>query len=269
MDPTKVKAVSDWPAPRNVTELQRFIGFANFYRRFIDQFSRVARPLHDLTKKDTKFDWPPACQSAFDKLKVAFTSAPILKIADPYRPFILECDCSDFALGAVLSQVCPKDNLLHPVAYLSRSLIKAERDYAIFDKELLAIVASFKEWRHYLEGNPHRLHAIVYTDHRNLENFMTTKELTRRQARWAEILGCFDFDIVFLPGREAAHPDALSCQPDLAPDKADKLSFGQILRPDNIRPDTFTAIAEFEACFVNESVDLENADFWFDVDVLG
>ena len=223
-----------------------------FYRQFIDQFSRVARPLHDLTKKDTKFDWPPACQSAFNELKVAFTSAPILKIADPYRPFILECDCSDFALGAVLSQVCPKDNLLHPVAYLSRSLIKAERDYAIFDKELLAIVASFKEWRHHLEGNPHQLHAIVYTNHRNLENFMTTKELTRRQARWAEILGCFDFNIVFRPGREATRPDALSRRPDLAPDKADKLSFGQLLRPDNIRLDTFTAIAEFDACFIDE-----------------
>ena len=132
-----------------------------------------------MTKKDAKFDWPPACQSAFDKLKVAFTSAPILKIADPYRLFILECDRSDFSLGAVLSQVCPKDNLLHPVAYLSQSLIKAECNYAIFNKELLAIVVSFKEWQHYLEGNPHRLHAIVYTDHRNLQNFMTTKELTR------------------------------------------------------------------------------------------
>ena len=78
-----------------------------------------------------------------------------MKIADPYHPFILECDCSDFALGAVLSQVCPKDNLLHPVAYLSWSLIKAKHDYAIFDKELLVIVVSFKEWCYYLEGNPH------------------------------------------------------------------------------------------------------------------
>jgi hypothetical protein len=182
MDPTKVKVVSDWPPPKNVTELQCFIGFANLYRRFIDHFSQVAGPLHDLTKNNTKFDWKLECQAAFNELKTAFTSAPILKIADPYRPFVLECDCSDFALGAVLSQVCPKDGLLHPVAYLSQSVIKAERDYAIFDKELLAIVALFKEWRHYLEGNPHRLHAIVYTDHRNLKNFMTTKELTRRQA---------------------------------------------------------------------------------------
>jgi hypothetical protein len=98
---------------------------------------------------------------------------------------------------------------------------------------------------------------------------MTTKQLNRRQARWAKILGCFDFDIVFQPGHEAVCPDALSQQPDLAPNKAKKLTFGQLLRPDNIRPDTFTAITEFEACFVNESVDLNNTDYWFDVDILG
>ena len=105
-----------------------------------------------------------------------------MKIADPYRPFILKCDCSDFALGAVLSQVCPKDNLLHPVAYLSQLLVKEERNYTIFEKEFLAIIAAFKEWRHYLKGNPNRLHAIVYTDHRNLKSFMTTKKFTQHQA---------------------------------------------------------------------------------------
>lgn len=268
MDPTKVKAVSDWPAPRNLTELQRFIGFANFYRRFIDHFSRITRPLHELTKKDVAFEWNANCQTAFDHLKTAFTSAPILKIADPYQPFILECDCSDFALGAVLSQVCSEDGLLHPVAYLSRSLIKAERDYTIFDKELLAIIASFKEWRHYLEGNPNRLHAIVYTDHRNLESFMTTKQLTRRQARWAEILGCFDFDIVFRPSEDASRPDALSRRPDLKFDEKDRLSFGQLLRPENLRPDTFSAIAAFDSFFEEETIDLDDADSWFSIDVL-
>ncbi|PLW43215.1 hypothetical protein PCANC_06998 [Puccinia coronata f. sp. avenae] len=212
MDPPKVKAVSNWPPPHNLTELQQFIGFAKFYWWFIKQFSHVVRPLHNLTKKDSSFNWTPECQSAFNNLKKSFTTAPILKFANLYRPFVLECDCSDFALDAVLSQ-----------------------DYAIFDKELLAIVTSFKEWRNYLEGSPHQLHTIVYTDHRH----------------------------------EAVCPDALSQQPDLAPNKAKKLTFGQLLRPDNIRPDTFTAITEFEACFVNESVDLNNTDYWFDVDILG
>jgi hypothetical protein len=178
MDPTKVKAVTEWPAPRTTTELQRFISFANFYRRFINQFSKTARPLHELTKEGTVFRWSPQCNTAFKHLKEAFTTAPILKKADPYWAFLLECNCSDFALGAVLSQECPKEGLLHPVAYLSRSLIKSKQNYEIFNKELLAIVAAFKEWRHYLEGNPNRLRAVVYTDHRNLESFMSTKKLT-------------------------------------------------------------------------------------------
>jgi hypothetical protein len=118
-----------------------------------------------LTKDQTPYHWDNDCNTAFEALKTAFITAPILKIADPYKPFILECDCSDFALGAVLSQVCNGDQELHLVAFLSRSLIKSEKNYEIFDKELLAIVAAFKEWRHYLEGNPHRLQAIVYTDH--------------------------------------------------------------------------------------------------------
>lgn len=183
MDPKKVAAVADSPAPKNVSEVLSFVGFANFYRRFIDNFSKVARPLHELTKKDRKFEWTESQQKAFDTLKHLFTTAPILKIADPYKAFVLECDCSDFALGAVLSQISDVDGELHPVAFLSRTLILAERNYEIFDKELLAILASFKEWRHYLEGNPNRLDVIVYSDHKNLESFMTTKQLTRRQAR--------------------------------------------------------------------------------------
>ncbi|WAR57332.1 hypothetical protein PtB15_8B379 [Puccinia triticina] len=249
MDPAKVKAVTDWPAPRNVTELQRFIGFSNFYRRFIDHFSGKTRPLHDLTKAKTRFVWVDKCNSAFECLKTAFTSAPILKIADPYKPFILECDCSDFALGAVLSQ--------------------AEKNYEIFDKELLAIVAAFKEWRQYLEGNPHRLTAIVYTNHQNLESFMTTKELSRRQARWAKTMGCFDFEIIFRPGRQATKPDALSRRPDLAPAPGEKLTFGQLLKPNNITERTFAEISEFESWFKDKSIDLAEAKHWFEVDVLG
>jgi hypothetical protein len=114
------------------------------------------------------FQWDDACKAAFEALKTAFTTAPIPKIANPYSPFILEYDCSDFALGSVLSQVCEKDQALHQVAYLSRSLIKSKRNYEIFVKELLAIVALFKEWCHYLKGKPHWLKAIVHTNHQNL-----------------------------------------------------------------------------------------------------
>jgi hypothetical protein len=120
------------------------------------------------------------------------------------------------------------------VAYLSQLLVQSKRNYEIFDKELLAVVAAFKEWCHYLKGNPNQLTAIVYTDHRNLESFMTTKRLTQRQARWAEMLGCFDFEIVFRPGRHASRLDALSRRLDLAPESKQKLSFGSILKPENI-----------------------------------
>jgi hypothetical protein len=196
--------------PLFASTLQRFIGLSNFYRRFINHFSGTARPLHNLTRAKSVFIWNQRCDKAFRALKTAFTTAPVLKFANPYQQFILECDCSNFALGAVLSQVCKKDGKLHPVAYLLRLLVQAKRNYEIFDKELLAIIASFKEWRHYLEGNPYRLQAIVYTDHCNLESLMTTKELTRRQACWAKILGCFDFKIVFCPGRQSSKTNALS-----------------------------------------------------------
>jgi hypothetical protein len=208
---------------------------------------------------------------AFESLKLAFTSAPILKIADPYSPFILECDCSNFALGAVLSQICKKDGKLHPVAYLSWSLIDLERNYEVFDKELLAIVAAFKEWRQFLEGNPQRLTAIVYTDHRNLESFMTTKQLTRQQAQWAETMRCFDFEIIFRLGRQATKPDALSRCPDLAPLKGDNLTFGQFLQPENVTPRTFAEVSAFDldSWFVDGTVFLDNAKHWFHVNVLG
>lgn len=255
MDETKVKAVKEWPAPKNLSEVLTFLGFSNFYRRFIHQFSKIARPLHELSKDNVKFEWTKERNDAFESLKKAFTTAPILTIANPYKPFILECDCSDFALGAVLSQVSEEDNELHPVAYLSRSLIKAERNYEVFDKELLAVISAFKEWRHYLEGNPHRLNVIVYTDHKNLESLMTTKELTRRQARWAEILGSFDFEIRFRPGKQLTKPDALSRRPDLKPEAGDKLSFGRLLKEENLPSDAFIDCLDgIEEWFEKESV---------------
>ncbi|PLW05783.1 hypothetical protein PCANC_27351 [Puccinia coronata f. sp. avenae] len=227
-----------------------------------------SRPLHDLTKDTSVFEWSNRCEKAFTTLKKAFTTVPVLKIADPYRPFILECDCSDFALGVVLSQVCDSNGALHPVAFLSWSLFKAERNYEIFDKELLAIVAAFKEWRQYLKGNPHRLTAIVYTDHRNLESLMATKELTRHQARWAETLGCFDFEIIFRPGKQSCKPDALSRRPNLALPKGEKRTFGQLLKPANITDKTFTEVAELDCFFVDKSIDCKEAENWFQLNVV-
>ena len=127
MDPAKVKAVLEWPVPRKVKEVQAFIGFANFYRRFIQDFSRVTRPLTALVKKGVPWSWGAAQQAAFDELKARFTEAPILAMPDLSQPFVVECDASDFATGAVLSQA-GRDGLLHPVAFYSKSLNDAERN---------------------------------------------------------------------------------------------------------------------------------------------
>jgi hypothetical protein len=139
-------------------------------------------------------------------LKRRFTSAPILRHFDPTLPTVMETDASDFTNGAVLSQQV--EGRLHPVAFHSRKMDKAEISYEIHDKEMLAVVSGFKEWRRYLEGT--RFHIVVYTDHKNLEYFATTKVLNRRQARWAQELAGYDFKIVYRPGTQNGKPDALS-----------------------------------------------------------
>jgi len=174
----KVEAVLSWEAPKSLKEVQSFLGFANFYRRFIQDYSRVARPLTELTKKEVgpKWKWTPEAEAAFQELKRRFTTAPILVHFDATKPVIVETDASDFALGAILSQR-DAENRLHPVAFYSRKFTPAEINYEIHDKELLAIVDAFKHWRRYCEEAAHQVE--VYTDHQNLEYFTTTKVLNR------------------------------------------------------------------------------------------
>jgi len=178
----KVEAVLEWKTPKSLTEVQSFLGFANFYRRFIQDYLRVARPLSELTKKEKKeeWSWNPEAQAAFEELKQYFTTAPILAHFDPAKMVIIETDASDFALGAVLSQR-DGENRLHPVEFHSRKLQPVEINYEIHDKELLAVVDTFKYWRRYCEGATHQVQ--VFSDHQNLEYFTTTKVLNRRQAR--------------------------------------------------------------------------------------
>jgi hypothetical protein len=207
MDKKKVAAVQEWKIPTKVKDVQSFLGFANFYRRFIRGFSALAEPLFALTRKDSFFSWTPIAQQAFDTLKKAFTSAPVLLHPDPTKPFTVETDASDFAIGAILSQ--PDDNgILHPVAFYSRKFTPPEINYPVYDKELSAIIAAFQEWRPYLAGAQHRVQVI--TDHKNLLYFTTTRTLNRRQARWSNFLADYDFQIVFRPGTKHGKADALS-----------------------------------------------------------
>jgi len=161
---TKVEAIQAWSTPEKVVDVQSFIGFANFYRRFIKGFSKIAKPLTDLTKKGIKLTWTPSYQDAFDKLKEMFTTGPILTHFDDTHPTMLETDTSDFALGAVLSEVC-EDEKWHPVAFHSRKYSPAEINYDVYDKEIAAIVAAFKEWAYMLMSVDNQI--LVYTDHQN------------------------------------------------------------------------------------------------------
>jgi len=169
-DPAKVATVQEWGTStspiRNKTDVQRFLGFANFYRRFIRDYSRIVSPLTRLTGKDVPFEWSHECSAALDALKAAFTSAPILRHFDHEREILVETDASDFVSAGVLSQ---RDDagVLHPVAFYSKKHSPAECNYEIYDKELMAIVRAFEEWRPELEGAAHPVQ--VLSDHKNLE----------------------------------------------------------------------------------------------------
>jgi hypothetical protein len=175
MDPAKVQAVTDWPIPRNLKEVRGFLGFANFYRRFIEGFARIARPLNDLTKKDAPWNWGPSQQEAFAKLKAQFTSSPVLVMWQPDFKTRMKVDASAFATGGVILQKQVSDGLHHPIAFRSESLSEPERNYEIYDRELLAIVQGLENWRHYLIGLPELF--TIATDHRNLEYWTKARNL--------------------------------------------------------------------------------------------
>ncbi|KAL0168811.1 hypothetical protein M9458_037033, partial [Cirrhinus mrigala] len=209
MDETKVRAVQNWPQPRTLKELQRFLGFSNFYRRFIRNFSSVAAPLTAMVKKgETRLTWSPDALSAFHELRRRFTTAPVLRHPDPQLPFLVEVDASSTGVGAVLSQKQGEPPKTFPCAFFSHKLSPAEKNYDVGNRELLAIKLALEEWRHWLEGacNPF----VILTDHKNLEYLRSAKVLNHRQARWALFFTRFDFTINYRPGSQNLKADALS-----------------------------------------------------------
>ena len=194
MDPEKVKTILEWKTPRSVTDVLRFNGFYNFYRRFIRDYSKIVTPLINLTKKNAPFNWTPSCEEAFQLLKSTVASAPTLRPFDWTKQVVVETDASDFVSAGVLSQY-DDEGVLRPVAFFSKKHTSVECNYEIYDKELLAIIRCFEEWRPELEGSENPI--LVLSDHRNLEYFMLTKMLNRRQARWSEFLSRFNFKITY------------------------------------------------------------------------
>ena len=209
MDPSKVKAIVDWPSPlQNVRDVRSFLGLAGYYRRFVKGFSQLAAPLTELLKNDVEFNWSKAQQTAFDTLKKAITSAPILISPDPTKPYVVITDASGFAAGAILQQDHGKG--LQPIAFMSKKLNAAENNYPVHEQELLAIILALREWRHYLHGTTFE----VVTDHMSLKHFLSQPTLSARQARWSEFMQQFDMKIVHRPGKLNEAADALSRRPD-------------------------------------------------------
>ena len=207
----KVKGVLEWPTPKCVKDVQKFLGLANYYCRFIEGFATVARPLHDMVKKDKKWEWTEKQEEAFKELKKRFTEEPVLVAPDIDKKIRMKVDVSDYVTGGVLSMECG-DRLWRPVVFLSKSLNETERNYKIHDKEILAIIRELEAWRHLLEGVQYKFE--IWTDHKNLEYFMKAQKLNRKQARWALYLSQFDFILKHVAGTKMGKADGLSRRAD-------------------------------------------------------
>ena len=228
MTSKKVEDIQAWNTLQTVKDVQRFIGFANFYRRFIEGFSKIAKPVTAFTKKSVKWNWTPACNADFEHLKERFTTGSLLTHFDETRLTKMETDASDFALGAIQSQLSDDDRW-HPVAFHSRKFSDAEINYDIHDKEMSAIVAAFKEWHHLFIAVKDEI--TVYTDHRNLEYFNTTKVLNPRQHRWAEFLQQFNLRVVYREGRLNQKANALSWRRAYRPEGGSNSNQKPFFRP--------------------------------------
>ena len=229
--------VQEWQLPRTVKGIQSFLGFCNFYKHFIPSFGRITRPLNQLTHTGTPFQFGKAHEEAFNQLKQCLLEAPVLAHYDPERESRLETDASDGVIAGVLSQQ-GDDQFWHPVAYFSKSMAPAELNYEIHDKEMLAIVRSLGNWRAELQGAPHKL--VIYTDHKALEYFMSSKNLTARQARWSEVLSQFFFQIMYRPGRKNELADALSRREQETDPQTlikDQIRFRPLLSGEQISPE--------------------------------
>jgi len=200
MDPEKAKAIVNWPRPTSQKEVQQLLGLWNFYRRFVPGYAAIVSPITNLLRGTVKtIVWGEAQEAAFLKVTILFTSGktPILRHYDPSQLALVDTDSSDLAIAGILSQKL-EDGKLYPVSVISRKLSPADFDYDVFDKETPAVVYSLRKCRYFLHGAEHK--TIAYSDHQNLTYFKTAITLNSRQARWAEELMMFDFDLYYRKG---------------------------------------------------------------------
>ncbi|GJR42680.1 putative reverse transcriptase domain-containing protein [Tanacetum coccineum] len=200
VDPAKIESIKDWASPKSPTEIRQFLGLAGYYRRFIEGFSKIAKPMTKLTQKKVKFEWGDKQEAAFQLLKQKLCSAPILALPEGSEDFIAYCDASKKGLGTVLMQ---REKV---IAYASRQLKIHEKNYTTHDLELGAVVFALKIWRHYLYGTK----CTVFTDHKSLQHILNQKELNMRQRRWLELLSDYDYEIRYHLGKANVVANALS-----------------------------------------------------------
>ncbi|GJU38145.1 putative reverse transcriptase domain-containing protein [Tanacetum coccineum] len=200
VDPAKIEAIKSWAAPTTPTEVRQFLGLAGYYRRFIEGFSLISKPLTKLTQKNKKYEWGSEEEEAFQTLKQKLCSAPILALPEGTEDFVVYCDASLKGYGAVLMQ---REKV---IAYASRQLKVHEENYTTHDLELGAVVFALRLWRHYLYGTKY----VVFTDHKSLQYILNQKELNLRQRRWIEFLSDYDCEIQYHPGKANVVADALS-----------------------------------------------------------
>jgi len=233
VDPTKIKAIQEWPTPKNVGEVRSFHGLASFYRRFVPNFSTLASPLNELVKKDVSFNWGEKQEYAFQQLKENLTNAPILALPNFSKTFELECDASGVGIGAVLLQGG------HPIAYFSEKLHGASLNYPTYDKELYALVRALQTWEHYLVSKEF----VIHSDHESLKYLKGQHKLNKRHAKWMEFLEQFPYVIKYKKGKSNVVADALSRRHTLF----SKLG-AQILGFDHI-PEMYNQDSEFSSTY--------------------
>jgi hypothetical protein len=200
VDPAKVTTKMDWKTPSTVSEIQSFLGLVGYYRRFIEGFSKISKPMTSLLEKGKEFKWTEKCKESFDQLRSKLMAAPVLIMPDLQKNFDIYCDASRHGLGGVLMQEG------HVIAYGSCQLRKHELNYPTHDLELVAVVHALKIWRHYIMGTKCR----IYTDHKSLKYNFTQKDLNLRQRQWLELIKDYDMEIHYHPGKANLVADALS-----------------------------------------------------------
>ena len=204
--PNKVKKIQGLERPSDVKGIRSFLGLTGYYRRFIPEYAHLSQPLTMLTRKNTKWQWGKEQEGAFEGLKTALSEAPVLRPPQWGKPWIIDCDASNTAVGAVLSQEEPDTKEEHPVYYYSRLLNSAERNYSTTDRKCLAVIAAVKKFRVYVLGAP----LEIRTDHSAVRQLLNKVDATGRYARWVCIMSEFDFTLRYRPGPKHGNADGLS-----------------------------------------------------------